>query len=328
VTIFDVAEAAGVSITTISHVYSGKRPVSEATRERVLATAAELGYQPHKGAQALARGRTMTLALQVSMSSQEVVLSTYYTEIMPALSEAAVALGYAFVIVPTAPNEESFITPILSNRSIDGAIVVDPRLNDPFVAALQRRRIPFVSAGRVLDGGGAPVIDNDHDRICADTLAHLREQGYRQIAMIAYPPQTSYPVDVCASFRTRNPDGPIEIASELTERAGFEAACSMLDSPHTWDALFCVNDVLAAGALRAAQERSVGVPDELAIVGVGDSVLATRMRPELTSTRVWPDRVGSLLVETLDRLLNGEPVERLTLVPTELIARESSTRRR
>jgi DNA-binding LacI/PurR family transcriptional regulator len=328
VTIFDVAEAAGVSITTISHVYSGKRPVSEATRERVLATAGELGYQPHKGAQALARGRTMTLALQISLSSHEVVLSPYYSELMPALSEAAVALGYAFVLVPTSPNEEAFITPILSNRAIDGAIVVDPRRKDPFVAALQRRRIPFVSSGRVLDGADAPVIDNDSDQICADTLAHLREQGYERITMLAYPPETSYPVDVGAAFRSRIPDGQIEIAAELTEAAGFEAACRMLDSPHTWDAIFCVNDVLAAGALRAAQDRGIGVPDELGIVGVGDSVLATRTRPELTSTHVWPERAGSLLVEMLDRLLNDEPVEPLTLVPSELIPRESSTRRR
>ena len=325
-TIFDVAEAAGVSITTVSHVYSGKRPVSKATTQRVLETAQALGYQPHKGAQALARGKTMTLALQISLASHEIVLSPYYGELVPALSKAALARGYTFVLVPPAPEEEAFITPLLSQRSIDGAIVVDPRREDPFVTGLLELGIPFVTAGRVLDDDTAPVIDNDHDLLCANTLEHLRAQGCRHVAMLNFPGDTSYPVDVGSSFAERVPGGLTVTARELTEPAGFEAAQELLDHGGEIDAIFCVQDVLAVGALRALQARGIDVPREIAIASVGDSVLTLHTHPTLTSTQVWPERIGELLITVLDQRLAGQDVPHLTLVPTELVVRESTLR--
>jgi DNA-binding LacI/PurR family transcriptional regulator len=327
-TIFDVAEAAGVSITTVSHVYSGKRPVSAATTERVLKTASDLGYQPNKGAQALARGKTMTLALQISLSSHEVVLSPYYGELVPALSQAALALGYAFVLVPPSPDEEAFIAPLLGQRSIDGAILVDPRRDDPFVSGLLEHGIPFVSAGRVIDDSTAPVVDNDHDRICADTLEHMRSQGCEHVVLLNFPSDTSYPIDIARSFAERVPGGPIVTAAELTEPAGFDAAQALLDDMAEIDAILCVNDVLAVGALRALAGRGIRVPDDVVVAGVGDSVLAAHAVPRLTSTKVWPERIGELLVRLLAQELAGaETPPQLTLVPTELVVRESTLRR-
>ena len=326
-TIFDVAQAAGVSITTVSHVYSRKRPVSEATAKKVLDTAERLGYQPHKGAQALARGRTMTLALQIALASHEVALSPYYGQMIPALSQAALALGYSFVLVPPGPDAEAFATPLLSHRTIDGAIVVDPRRGDTFVDGLIERGIGLVTAGRVLDDDRPPVVDNDHDGICADALEHLRAQGCERIAMVNFRADSSYPIDIAASFVERAPGGPMCSAAELTEPAGFDATQALLDEHPDVDALLCVNDTLAIGALRALQTRGIAVPEDIAVTAVGDSVLATSAHPPLTSTRVWPERVGEQLVAVLHRALTGpEPPQHLTVVPTELVVRESSSR--
>lgn len=326
-TIFDVAQAAGVSITTVSHVYSRKRPVSEATAKKVLDTAERLGYTPHKGAQALARGRTMTIALQIALASHEIALSPYYGEMIPALSQAALALGYSFVLVPPSPDEQTFTTPLLSHRTIDGAIVVDPRRGDTFVDALLERSVTLVTSGRILDDDRPPLVDNDHDRICAHALEHLRTQGCERIAMVNFRADTSYPIDMAASFSQRMPGGPMVTATELTEPAGFDATQELLEDPGGIDAILCVNDTLAIGALRALQARGIAVPGDIAVAGVGDSVLATSSRPQLTSTQVWPDRVGELLVAVLHQALTGpEPPEHVTLVPTELIVRASSSR--
>src|SRR4051812_40364742 len=99
-TIRDVAGACGVSITTVSHVYSGKRHVSERTRERVLEAAALLGYAPNTTAAGLVRGRSMTLAMHVPFDGGEVMLNPFYTSMLPAMSAAALEQGYSFILLP------------------------------------------------------------------------------------------------------------------------------------------------------------------------------------------------------------------------------------
>src|SRR4051794_19861124 len=131
-TIFQVAEAAGVSITTVSHVFSGKRPVGESTRKRVEAAAGRLGYLPRRTAQALASGRSMTLAIQFPYPGAEVLFNPYFSEMVPAMSEAAVSRGYAFVLVPPDPPRETFVRSLIEQRGIDGAILLDPVLGDAF----------------------------------------------------------------------------------------------------------------------------------------------------------------------------------------------------
>jgi LacI family transcriptional regulator len=143
-TIFEVAESAGVSITTVSHVFSGKRRVHEQTRLRVLETAERLAYRPRTTAQALATGRTMTLGLQITMSGHELVLNPYFAALLPAMSLAAIDLGYSFLFVPPNPSREAFVEPLLDG-GIDGGIVVDPVESDDFVTALLAAERPFAS---------------------------------------------------------------------------------------------------------------------------------------------------------------------------------------
>ncbi|HZD02380.1 MAG TPA: LacI family DNA-binding transcriptional regulator [Actinomycetes bacterium] len=325
-TIFEVAEAAGVSITTISHVYSGNRPISERTRRHVLETAERLNYHPHRNARARATGRTMTLALLFSFRDLETVLNPYYAMLLPAMSATAVELGYTFALVPGGPDRDAFVKPLIAGRTVDGAVVLDPRRGDPFVRELVRAEIPFVSAGRFLDQDAGCWVDNDQDRICAEVVAHLAAQGYERVAMITLAPDISYTSDLIVSFSRRVPDGRIAVTANLTQNAGFEAAAGLLSERPRPDALFCINDQLALGALLAARERGVRVPGDVAVVGVCDTVLATHAEPPLTSVRVHPERIGRLLVATIDDALRAGSAAPATLVPAKLVVRRSSNR--
>lgn len=328
VTIFDVAAAAGVSITTVSHVFSGNRRVAAETRDRVEAAARKLGYRPRASAQALAHGRTNTLALQLSISGESLILNPFFTSLLAALSLTAIDRGFSFVYVPPGPGSGGFVEPLVGAGLVDAAVLVDPIRDDPFVEAIAARDFPYVSIGRILDGGVTSDywVDNDHHAICEKVVGHLADAGYTRPALLTVPFELSYVVDYASGFRaTAGADAPIVVASDLTDLAAHAAAAEALASREPPDSFFCIHDRLAVGALLAAAEAGVEVPHELGVVGIGDS-LASHTQPGLTSVRVFPERAGEAAVELLDAMLRGLEPEVPVLVDSQLVRRESTRR--
>lgn len=328
VTIFDVAEAAGVSITTVSHVFSGNRRVAAETRSRVEGVARKLGYRPRASAQALAHGRTNTLALQLSIGGESLVLNPFFTSLLAALSLAAIDRGFSFVYVPPGPVSGDFVEPLLGAGLVDAVVLVDPIRDDPFVEAVIGRGFPYVSIGRILDGGVTSDywVDNDHHAVCAKVLGHLSDVGYRRPALLTVPFELSYVGDYAAGFRAvAGDDAPIVVARDLTDLAAQTAAAESLASSKPPDAFFCIHDRLAVGALLAAAEAGVAVPAELGVVGIGDN-LASHTHPSLTSVRVFPERSGQSAVDLLDAILRGLEPEVPVLVEAQLMRRESTRR--
>jgi LacI family transcriptional regulator len=327
--IFQVAVEAGVSITTVSHVFSSKRHVSEETRRRVLAVSDRLGYRPRASARALAMGRSMTIALQHSLSSPEFALNPFFAAMLTSMSEAAISSGYSFIFVPADPPAEVFVTPLIAERRVDGAILIDPVPGDAFVDAVIALELPAVSLGRVEGHPEKLSVDHDHALALQGVLEHLEIQGYERPAMLSLAAEMSYVADMDAAFERLAPAGaPVLSAAEFSERSGYELTQELLEAPDPPDAIFCVNDILAVGAARAAIDPGVPVPDELGIVGVGDSVRAREAPIPLTSVRVFPERAGTLLLELIEALLaGGEPPDPPARLPTELVVRQSTRRR-
>jgi DNA-binding LacI/PurR family transcriptional regulator len=144
----EVARAAGVSITTVSHVYSGRRPVKAKTRARVLEAAERLRYRRQPSAVALATGRTMTIALHLSMGGAELIFNPFYSALFPSLSLGAVKHGYSLLFFPE--NDVPAADALITDNKFDGAIVLDPRRGDSFVGRLIEAGKPYVSLGRAL----------------------------------------------------------------------------------------------------------------------------------------------------------------------------------
>ncbi len=329
VTIFDVAQAAGVSITTVSHVFSGNRRVAAETRNRVEAVARQVGYRPRASAQALAHGRTNTLALQLSIGGESLVLNPFFTSLLAALSLAAIDRGFSFVYVPPGPASGGFVEPLLGAALVDAAVLVDPIRDDPFVEAVIGRDFPYVSIGRILDSGVTSDywVDNDHHAVCDKVVSHLTDAGYMRPALLTVPFDLSYVVDYAAGFRAAaGEDAPIVVANDLTDLAAHAAAAEALASSAPPDAFFCIHDRLAVGALLAASEAGIAVPRDLGVVGIGDN-LASHTHPSLTSVRVFPERSGESAVELLDAMLRGLEPEVPVLVEAQLMRRESTRRK-
>jgi len=326
--IHEVARQAGVSITTVSHVFSGKRPVAPETRLKVLRAAEALEYRPTRTARGLATGRTMTFGLHFPFSGDSFILNPYFPALLQGLSAAAAETGYGFLLVPSERDKEASLRELLRVR-VDGVIVADPESSDPVMPALIESKVPVVTVGRHLPDPSLPWVDNDHGSAIGDLFAHLDEQGYARPALLSTRGGVSYFADVEAAYTEeasrRGMPVSIRRPPDLSEEQAYRHALPLLDRRERPEAIIASVDRQAIGVLRAADELGLRVPEELGVAGEGDTVLAEHSRPPLTSIRIHTDELGAAAVESLLRLLDGEPAEN-RLIPADVVPRRSTRR--
>lgn len=329
----EVAAAAGVSVTTVSHALNDKGRLPEATRQRVREVAEQLGYRPNATARNLVVGRTGLLGMIVSQDGDEPPFAVsdfaYFTQLMMAASTAALDESYALVLAPSDAGPD-----LRDKVSVDGAIVIDPRREDPIVAALREAGTPLVTVGRLPgDYSGTCWVDNDHVAGTRAALDHLRAAGGQRVALLSSPLGISYTHDAERAYRgwcadhdvaplvRTTPGGP-------TERAGRDATIALLELPQPPDAIFTTYDRLAHGALSAAESRGVGVPHELLLATTAaESRQADEVSPALTTLDLHPVEIGRAAAALLIELLgDDEPTRRHQLIPHRVVVRESSTR--
>jgi LacI family transcriptional regulator len=328
----EVAREAGVSITTVSHVFSGKRPVAAQTRHRVLAVAKRLGYQPHRAARGLATGRAMTIGLHFPYVGEPCVLDPFFLELLEGLSAAALEMGYGFLLIPTSPGAKFPLRRALKERRFDGVIMTNPAKDNPLIPMLLQRGVALVTIGRYLGPHQVPWVDNDHGGGIAQLMAHLDEQGYERPALISLRSTFSCEQDKEESFekemQARGGEVAIERAEALTEEQGFLLALRLLSRQRRPDAVVTTADRLAMGVLRAAGELGLRVPRDLAVTGVDDSVLARNSHPHLTSVKLWPCLLGEAAVESLLAIVERSEVPENRVLSAELVPRASTRRNR
>lgn len=331
----EVAAAAGVSVTTVSHALNGKGRLPEETRERVRRIADQLGYRPNATARNLVVGKTGLLGLAVSQQAGAPLAVTdfaYFAQLMMAASTEAIAQGYALVLAPG----DAALDP-QAGISVDGAIIVDPARDDQLVAQLQRAGIAVVTTGRVPDGDDRSCwVDNNHIAGTDAMLDHLERRGARRIAVLTSALDISYTHDVERAYLRwceQNGAEPIvkRASNDLTERAGYAAASELLALPEPPDAIFSTYDRLAFGAALAADALGVRIPDDLLLASTAtESQAPEQVRPSLTTLDLHPEEIGrsatSLLVELLEE--DEEPARRHVTVPTRVVPRASTRRRR
>ncbi len=329
VKIGNVAAAAGVSITTVSHALNGKGRLTEETRRRVREVADSLGYRPSVLARGLAGGRTGMLALTVSFVD-DLALALgdydYFMQVMNAATSAAFERGFSLTLVPSASRAE-----VLEGLPLDGAIVMDPVPGDETVGLLAAREIPVVTTGRQPDGShDACWVDNDHLAGTRAMIQHLIDTGASHIALLTAPPLQSYSMDALEAFETACSELDIEgvvetVTDSVSESGAFAVATRLFEADRPPDAIYATLDRLALGALLAAEAKGVHVPEDLKIAGCTDSHAARSSRPALTALSLNPEQIGNETINLLVALIEErDPVERHRFVPYSVIPRAST----
>ena len=305
VTLSDVAKAAGVSLSTASRAINGSkdRTVNPELRERVMAAATELRYAPNAAAQAIARGRSTTLALIVHD-----ITDPYFSSVATGVSRAARAAG-STVMLGIADHDLartiSLVENARSHRSQGLVIVGGLRADAELLSGLQSAIDDYRrSTGAGVAIVGQAVLDvaavSPANREGAAALARaLAAKGYRTYAILTGPSDHLTGRDRAEGFAEGLADaGEIvaRIEGDFTRDGGYAAMTELLSGDVRPDVVFAVNDVMAVGALAAAREAGVSVPGDVRVAGFDDIPTLRDIVPSLTTVRVPLERIGEFAV--------------------------------
>lgn len=334
-TLYDVAQAAGVSLATASRSLNGsERKVNESYRQRVLTAAEQLGYTPNLSAQAVARGASNTVALLVSD-----VADPYFSSIAAGVVRAAAAAGLMVTMAATDRNSDREIDLVRVMRGQRPQIIVlagSRFMGDPKRDALEAELTAFANSGGrvvVISQKELPfdtvLVDNEAGAaaLATELLAH----GYTRFGVLAGPENVLTARDRADAFIARLHGAGITanavVHGGFTRDGGHESMTALLDT-HGIDGIeivFAVNDVMAIGAMTALRERGISVPSQVAVAGFDDIPSARDSYPALTTVHVPLEAAGERSIE----LALSAPGKRPTVVEvaSQVILRESSPAR-
>ena len=327
-TIVDVAKAAGVAPSTVSHALNNKGYVDGATKEKILKTVRKLGYRPNLRAQGLRSGGAKTIALISAMPlgvSGGASKLGFLMELAAVAAEEALRRGLALVLVPPQPAGEA-----MPPLEIDGALVVEPTEDDPYMRWLADCGLPAVSLGRWPGHEDSSWVDLLSAESAALLLDHLAGTGARRIAvMVGDQARASYleTEQAYRDFCRRTRQAPIiyKLDESGGEMSGQACAAEMFQAHPEVDGLLALVDAFAVGAVRAAEGHGLAVPGRLRIATRYDGLRAKLCRPPLTALDLHLDQVAAMGVELLVRRL-AEPDRPARLWPDKpnLVIREST----
>ncbi len=333
VTLKDLAARLGLSITTVSRALAGYGDVAEATRQRVLQAAQQMGYVPDVTARRLQKGHTDTIGFVIPTFGPR-FSDPYFSELLAGIGNEASRRNFDLLVStrpPDTPEEEAAYRRMIEGRLVDGLLLVRTRVKDRRLAFLAEIGFPFVAFGRSDLEVDFPYVDEDGFRGFELAGQHLIDLGHRRLAFIAAPENLMFSkyrrAGMEAVLQRNSLSLPPEfcIISDLTQRGGFEAMNQLLDLSPAPTAVVACNDLMALGALSAAQARSLVVGRDVAVVGFDNIPLAQHSHPPLTTVRQPIYDIGRQICDMLICLIQGEELtERHILLEPDLIVRESS----
>lgn len=305
ITLVHVAEAAGVSLSTASHAFGVDKPISDATRARVLAAAAQLGYEgPDPRARSLRSGRTDIIGVQVDDEAGRAFRDPVIIGILDGVSTALAASPTSVLLLPDSLPEER-----LRSLPVDGVVAAgcSPALGS-LRAAMAKRAIPVVTAGNQVDDLGSVGVENR--AATALLTGHLRALGHRSVGVVRLRHGDVEKARTAAAL-VAFPDAAVVVSADSTIDEGFRTGGELLDA-HAPTAMIAQSDLLAAGVIRAAEARGLRVPEDLSVVGF-DGVRIDGFDRVLTTIRQPIVEMGRLAAQAVLAAQDGAPLPTLAL---------------
>lgn len=334
ITIYDVAQKSGVSISTVSRVLNNNPNVLEDTRQKVLKTIAEMNFKPNPIARGLVVKQTNLIEVFFSWPGQQFnIQSEWYMKLLNGINEVAQEHKYGLLINTIAgvfaPQE---VYRKIFNNALDGVLMISPYLEEKDIVQMMRSRAPIVLVGYRTESTTVDLVDSDNIKAGVQVVDHLVNLGHRKIACISGQIKTSRnAADRLLGYRQgmKKHGWPIPeeyiVEGNFLRESGFAAMEKLLALPERPTAVFAANDLMAMGAWDAIEKAKLVVGKDVALVGFDDIAEAATPNYSLTTMRQDYHTISveatRMLIEKIQKPDGWKP--RQIFVPAQLIARKS-----
>ncbi|HEY5847512.1 MAG TPA: LacI family DNA-binding transcriptional regulator [Microlunatus sp.] len=328
-TLETVAAQAGVSRSTVSRVVNGSPKVRPDVVDAVNATIARMNYVPNRAARSLASRQTYAIALLVPEETTRFFGDPYFAAIVKGITARLEPTDYILNLLVASSDPTRKTRRFLRSGSVDGALVVSHHASDRDLTELNEA-VPMVFGGRPAAQAlsNSYYVDVDNLDGSRQATQHLIERGARRIATITGPPDMPASIDRLAGWRQvmagAGMAGDAVADGDFTGPGAASAMGTLLDRHPDLDAVFAASDLMARGALEVLVARGRAVPGDVAVVGFDDSPAATAGELHLTTMRQPSETMGLQMAEMLLELLAGRIPESPSILPTDLIIRDTA----
>ncbi len=334
VTIKEVAKLAGTSPAAVSATLSGRASnirVGAATKERIYAAAAQLGYLSNPVARSLATGKTKVVGVMLPYVEAFADHDPFCAQVTNGIIHEVIRDQYNVMLYTGGGVEGGSMAASAVDSRVDGLVLVLPPRDCAVFAKCEARHIPYVSVVRAPAPGSYSVNSDDHEGGLLATR-HLIGLGHRRIAHLVGSDEISTSPERLNGYRQALAEAGLELDPKLVVPAGFDwrrgymATKILLELPRAEQptAIFAANDLCAEGAIRALREAGRTVPEDVAVVGYDDTWFASMTHPALTTVRMPIAEMGALAVRMLVDLVEGRPVDTPhPVLPVSLTVRNS-----
>jgi DNA-binding LacI/PurR family transcriptional regulator len=319
-----VAQLAGVSRSTVSYVLSGKRRVSEATRQRVMAVIDQSGYRPSATARALSYGETRTLGLIIPPLDHH--LSSEQLQFVGAVAEAAADRDYDILLSPGGDDREGAFERLVGERRVDGFLLMETRQHDRRVKALTAAGFPFVTIGRTGAEREHAWVDLDYEGLVTKAVQRLHALGHQHVAFINRPQELldqeyGPAVRALSAFFTAQAKlgghGPARCCDD-NPTAAPQCIDAIFDADPLVTAIITINEPALGGVMSRLRQRGCRIPADMSVLAVASDRIATQVQPQVTAADVPAEEMGRHAVDALlERIADpGASLAHVLLAPS------------
>ena len=326
ITIGDVAEALGVSKTTVSRAISGKGRIGNATRQRVLDYIEAHNYRPNPMAKGLADQKKYNICWAIPGDSNVYDLP-FFQRCMAGVCEVTMATDYDVLISLVYDDNISHLKRIVENKKVDGIILGRTLVDDTAVKYLNSKNIPFVTVGSTKEKNVYQV-DNDQENACKDLTVALINRGYKKLALIGgslghmvnIARQKGFEMGLKAAGIEVKPD-MLFLGNETKEDVEKAAAEAVKAGA---ECVVCMDDNICRNVILKYRRDNVIIPEDVGIASYYNSDLLADYQPQVTALQYDPKELGNVACKTLLKLIDGEEVSEKHLLGYEVLLKEST----
>lgn len=328
VRIKDIAKKVGFSITTVSRALNGYDDVSPETKSLILQAAKEMGYSPNTLAQRLQKQQSDTIGLVLPTFSPR-FSDPYFSELLAGIGNKSAELGYDLLVSTRAPGpqEDAYYKKLIEGGRVDGFIVVRTRIRDSRIKYLLERNFPFSVFGRSEDSDHYSYVDEDGYYGMQLIADHLVDLGHQRIAFITPDLGFTFADEryrgLVAGLQKRGItlNETLIMQGDLTQRGGYECCEALLKRSEIPTAIVAGNDLMALGAISAAQDKGLQVGTDISITGFDGIPMGEYFHPPLTTVNQPVYKIGAMVCNMLVKIIKDkvEVPEHILLKPDLLI---------